>query len=185
MSFGDVTEVAKLCLPGADSAFVKEANWLVFYVIVRHEKTVSRQLADRGVEHYLPLYDSARRWKDRKVVVSMPMFDGYVFARCSPADRNRVLGINAVVRCLSSQGAPVVIPDDEFARMRNLFETQNAQPYPYLEAGKRVRLWGGALEGFEGRYIRRKGKHRAIVQLDHIMRAVLVDVDVADLRVVH
>jgi len=170
---------------GIDPASRESLNWLVFYVNVRHEKAVARQLADRGLEHYLPLYDSARRWKDRKVTVSLPMFDGYVFARCSAADRGRVLGIHAVVRCLSAQGAPLVIPDDEFTRMRILLETKSAQPYPYLEAGRRVRLCGGALDGFEGRYIRQKGRHRAIVQLDHIMRAVLVDVDASDLKVVH
>jgi transcription antitermination factor NusG len=142
-------------------------------------------LAERSLEHYLPLYESPRKWKDRKVIVQQPMFDGYVFAKCSPADRHRVLGIHSVVRCVSVQGAPVVIPDEEFARMRLLLDTQSAKPYPYLEAGKRVRLCGGALDGFEGRYIRWKGKHRAIVQLDHIMRAVMVDVDAADLRVVH
>jgi transcription antitermination factor NusG len=169
---------------GTDSGFEEGLHWLVFYVIVRHEKAVARQLADRSIEHYLPLYTAARRWKDRTVSVMLPMFDGYVFARCSAAERHRILGIQAVVRCLTLQGAPVVVPDDEFARMRILLEMRTAQPYPYLEGGKRVRLCGGALDGFEGRYIRAKGKHRAIVRLDHIMRAVMVDVDVADLKAV-
>jgi transcription antitermination factor NusG len=168
-----------------DSAFCDPLRqWLVLYVITRHEKAVARQLSELCFDHYVPLYTTVRRWKDRRVHVTFPMFASYVFARCAAAERHRVLGISGVVRCVSRQGAPVVIPDAEFATLRSLLETRRAEPYPYFEAGKRVRLQGGAFDGLEGRYIRRKGKHRAIIQLDHIMRAFVVDVDEADLRAV-
>jgi transcription antitermination factor NusG len=159
-----------------------EEKWLALYVIVRHEKKVATQLKERRLEHYLPLYSTPHRWKDRRVVVTLPMFAGYLFVRCAPGERNRVLSIPGVVRFVSSNGAPITIPPDEFSRMRSVLEHHSAEPYPYLTAGKRVRLSGGALEGFEGRYIRRKGKLRAIVELDFLERAVILDIDAADLR---
>jgi transcription antitermination factor NusG len=160
-----------------------EAKWLALYVMVRHEKRVATQLLERGLEHYLPVYSALHRWKDRRVMVTLPMFAGYLFVRCAAGERTRVLSVPGVVRFVSSNGTPLAIPPTEFSRMRTVFEHRSAEPYPYLTPGKRVRLSGGPMDGFEGRYLRRKGKLRAIVELDMLQRAVILDVDVADLKV--
>ena len=46
-----------------------------------HEKRVAAELGARSVEHFLPLYSSVRRWKDRRVQLELPLFPGYVFVR--------------------------------------------------------------------------------------------------------
>src|SRR5579864_4826094 len=68
-----------------------EPLWYAAYTSANHEKRVAEQLAQRSVEHFLPLYQSVRRWKDRRMNVQLPLFPGYVFVRLALRDRLQVL----------------------------------------------------------------------------------------------
>jgi len=46
-----------------------EGRWFAVYTRANHEKRVATQLEVRGIRHFLPLYSSLRRWKDRRVRV--------------------------------------------------------------------------------------------------------------------
>jgi transcription antitermination factor NusG len=56
----------------------------------------------------------------------------------------------------------------------------HAQPHPYLQVGRRVRVLRGPLEGFEGILIRRQQKYRIVVSIDLIVRSIAAEVDIAD-----
>src|ERR1700692_1792555 len=62
-----------------------EPHWYAAYTFANHEKGVAQQLERRSVECFLPLYESVRRWKDRRVRLCPPFFPGYVFvaSRCA------------------------------------------------------------------------------------------------------
>ena len=64
-----------------------EARWYAAYTIANHEKRVAKQLEQKSVEHFLPLYDSVRRWKDRRVKLQLPLFPGYLFVRIPLSER--------------------------------------------------------------------------------------------------
>src|SRR5229473_725890 len=68
-----------------------QPRWYALYTCANHEKRVAKQLEERAVEHFLPLYGSVRRWKDRKVQLDLPLFPGYVFVHLALRDRLRVL----------------------------------------------------------------------------------------------
>src|SRR5258708_13134742 len=53
--------------------------WYAAYTSANHEKRVGEQLAVRSVEHFLPLYSSLRRWKDRRGKLELPLFPRDVF----------------------------------------------------------------------------------------------------------
>src|SRR5256885_9453838 len=73
-------------------------HWYALYTRANHEKRVATELRERAVEHFLPLYRSVRRWKDRRVNLEMPLFPGYVFVRLALVDRLRVVQIPSAVR---------------------------------------------------------------------------------------
>ena len=70
---------------------IGEQHWYASYTCAKHEKRVAGELQARGVEHFLPLYSSRRRWKDRRVSLELPLFPGYVFVHLALRDRMRVL----------------------------------------------------------------------------------------------
>ena len=160
-----------------------EARWYVVSTCANHEKRVAGQLGDRTVEHFLPLYDSVRRWKDRRMQLQLPLFPGYVFVHLALRDRLRVLEIPSVVRLVGFGGPPVALPDQEMEAMRVSLTSQlRAEPHPYLTVGRRVRVVGGPLAGLEGIVVRKKKQLRFVISLDLILRSVSVEMDAADLR---
>lgn len=164
----------------SETAF-PDASWYALYTCANHEKQVALQLDVRAVEHFLPVYSSVRRWKDRRVTLELPLFPGYVFTRLALRDRLRVLEIPSVVRLVGFNGQPVALPNEEIEILRSgLRENLRAEPHPFLTVGRRVRITGGPFAGLEGVLKRKKSSLRVVVTLELIQRSVAVDVDAAD-----
>jgi len=158
-----------------------EVRWYAAYTCAKHEKRVAAELEAREVEHFLPLYSSARRWKDRRVTLDLPLFPGYVFVRLALCNRLRVMQIPSVVRLVGFNGLPAALPDEELEILRwGLCQRLRAEPHPFLTVGRRVRITGGPFAGLEGVLKRKKNSLRVVVSLGLIQRSVAVDVDVAD-----
>ena len=167
-------------------AMYLQPSWYAVYTCANHERSVSEQLASRGVEHYFPQYESVRRWKDRKVRLWLPLFPGYVFVYLALQDRLRVLQVPGVVRFVGSDGRPVPVPEEEVTRVRKfLNEGFRVEPHRYLQAGRRVRVKTGPLAGTEGIFLRVRNKCRIVVSMDLIMRSITVEVDAEDVESVH
>src|SRR5579864_2811254 len=156
-------------------------QWYVAYTCANHEKRVSEQLGVRRVEHFLPLYSSVRRWKDRRVTLDLPLFPGYVFVRMALRERLQVQTVPGVARLVGFDGTPAVLPDQEIDGLRaSLANGVRAQPHPFLRVGQRVRVKNGPLAGMEGVLLRRKGGVRLVISIELIQRSVAVDADAAD-----
>lgn len=160
-----------------------EQHWYAAYTCAQHEKRVAEQLAEREVEHFLPLYASVRRWKDRRVQLDLPLFPGYVFVRLALQERLRVLQVPSVVRLVGFGGWPTALPDDQLEALRaGLVERLRAEPHPFLTVGHRVRVRRGPLQGAEGILVRQKSIFRMVLSLELIMRSVAVEIDAADVE---
>lgn len=168
--------------PGLPSSSC-ELLWYAVYTSANHEKRVANQLAERSVEHFLPLYESIRRWKDRRVRLQLPLFPGYIFVRLVLRDRLRVLQVPGVTRLVGFGGIPVPLLKEEIDSLRGtLASGLQAQPHPYMTVGGRVKVKSGPLAGTEGIFQRRKGKVRLIISIELIQRSLAVDLDLADVE---
>lgn len=158
-------------------------QWYAAYICANHERRVVAELQARAVEHFLPLYHSVRRWKDRRVRLDLPLFPGYVFVRLALRDRLRVVQVPSVVRLVGFGGLPAVLPDTEMEIMRTgLSRGVCAEPHPFLTVGRRVRIVDGPFAGLQGILKQKKSGLRVVVSLDLIQRSVVVDVDAADVE---
>lgn len=157
--------------------------WYAAYTCANHEKCVAQQLSVRSVEHFLPLYESVRRWKDRRVQLQLPLFPGYVFVRIALRDRLQVLEIPSVARLVGFNGTPTPLPNGEIEALKAGLEGGvRAVPHPHLRVGRRVRVIAGPLEGAEGILIRKKGTFRLVLSIDLIQRSITVEVDGTDVE---
>ncbi len=158
-------------------------RWYAACTCANHEKQVAGQLSGRGVEHFLPLYETVHRWKDRRVRLQLPLFPGYIFVRLPLRERLRVLEVPSVVRLVGfGQTLAVALPDAEIEAFRSGLEAGlRAQPHPYLTIGRRVRIKNGPLAGMEGVLRRRKGNYRVVLSVDLIRQSVAVEADASDL----
>lgn len=161
----------------------QEPRWFAAYTYANHEKRVATQLAARAISCYLPLYESVRRWKDRKKLLELPLFPGYIFVHIPVRDRLRVAQVPGLVRLVGFGGQPTALPEGEIEAIRACLEQKcRIEPHSFLRAGQRVRIVRGALEGTEGILVRKKGTFRLVLSVGLIMRSVAVEVDASDVE---
>jgi len=155
----------------------ESSKWYAAYTMPRHEKLVAAQLGMRELETYLPLYRTVHHWNRREAEVDLPLFPGYVFVNMPIADRVRVLEQPGVVRLVGTNGRAIPLPEGEIERLRSSLAFCKAEPYPFMTAGRKVRIKSGPMAGFEGKILRRKGKLRLVVSLEMISCSVVLELD--------
>jgi len=160
-----------------------EGRWFAVYTNSRHEKCVAKHFWERGIASFLPLYQKVHRWNKRTVVsLDLPLFPNYVFVHIPTHDRVRVLAVPGVVAMVGCGSTPSPLPDSEIEYLRAAAELGKLEPHPYIVAGERVRIRGGALEGMEGIVLRKKNEVRVVLTLELIQRSVAVEVDIDDIE---
>ena len=167
-------------VPAVDE-LLRMPKWYAISVFPRHEKQVAQLLGARHVSYLLPLYSSLRRWKDRRKRIEMVLFPGYVFVNVTVQDRLSVLMVPSVVRFVSFQGRPAVVPDQAIkAISMGHCSGVDVQPHPFLRKGQRVRVIAGPLVHTEGILVRRNGRSRLVLSLASLMRSISLEVDECD-----
>jgi transcription antitermination factor NusG len=152
-------------------------SWYALHTRPRHEKMVSRRLAERGVTVFLPLMTEIRRWSDRSKSVDLPLFSCYVFAKFAHdrAERLQMLRTDGVLGLVGSHGEGAPIPEGEISAVRALIAGSVAwMTHPFLEIGQRVRIRSGALDGLEGILVGRSGDRTLVVSVNAIQRSLAV-----------
>jgi hypothetical protein len=100
-----VNKLAELPLSDTPRPEQPVSQWYAAYTNPRHEKYVARQLDERSIDSFLPLYRSLRRWKDRRKQIELPLFPGYLRRRCAC----RKPGIGMLTQAASDLG--LSLPD--------------------------------------------------------------------------
>lgn len=155
--------------------------WYAGYTAARHEKRVAEHFSQRGVEHFLPLYDTIHRWNNGRHRVSLPLFPGYIFVRIPLQERLRVLEVPGFVRLVGFNALPQPLPESDITKMKDaLSQGVLAEPYPYLTVGTRVEVRSGPLAGLTGFLLRRQNKYRVVISVDLIMQSMVVEVAAED-----
>jgi transcription antitermination factor NusG len=150
----------------------------VLYTRHQHEKTVAHILTGKGFEIFLPLYESARRWKDRIRFLSLPLFPCYVFLNGGLQRKLDIMTTPGILAFVSTSGLPVAIPACEIEALQRVVEIgARAEPYPFLRCGDQIRVKCGPLAGIEGILVRKKNLCRLILSVKMLGKAVAVEVD--------
>ncbi len=157
--------------------------WWAVYTRHQHEKVVAETLTAKGFETFLPLYESTRRWKDRRMVLSLPLFPCYVFVRGGFERKLQVVTTPGIHMILYRGETVAVIPDQEIEAIQRVVEGPCAvEPHPFLKCGTRVRVIRGSLEGVEGILTRKKNLFRLVISVDMLAQSVAVEVNAGDVE---
>ena len=92
-----------------------ERAWFAIQTRPRYEKKVAVELHEKGIKTFLPLCSAVHKWSDRRRLVHLPLFPGYVFVRIAPAPAERVavLRTNGVGNFVGVRNMGLPIPDEE------------------------------------------------------------------------
>ena len=160
--------------------------WFAVYTAPRHEKSVSRHLQQRSIEHFLPLYKSRRKWKDgSKVELDLPLFPNYLFVRIDWKERVRVLEAPGVVSFVTGVGGkPATLHEEAIAHLQSGLTLRGAEPHALLFEGQKARICAGPLTGLEGVVLRHKNSLRVVLTIEQIMRSYSIEVASDELELI-
>lgn len=160
--------------------------WYAVHVKSRHEFRVTERLTKAGMEAFLPVVERLNKWKDRKKLVSFPLFPGYLFVHInkSYSDMLAVLKMQGVVRFLGLiPSDPEPVPEDQIVSLKKLVESKESlDPYPYLKEGQMVRIKSGPLAGVEGILVERAGQHILVLSVDILRQGVSLKIDASEVE---
>lgn len=152
--------------------------WFAVQVRSRRETYVSSHLEGQGIECFLPLYKSKRRWSDRVKEIEQPLFPGYLFCRLDLNRRGPLLMTPGVQQIVGVGRTPMAVEEVEVQAIRvALSSGLPSQPWPYIQIGERVRVNFGSLVNLEGILVNFKGSNRVVLSVTLLQRSVAMEID--------
>lgn len=156
------------------------AHWWALRTKANFEKTVADQLGGRQLEAFLPTYRTFSKRKDRRKIITLPLFSGYVFVHTNLSDfdnRLRVSQTRGVVQIIGGPEGPIPVRKTEIDNIRLLCDSERLlEPWARIEVGKPVRIVSGGLAGVIGVVIEIKGKGKRIIcNVNLLNRAVAAE----------
>ena len=165
-------------------AALNQGCWYAVQTRPKHEKKVAAELQEKSIAAYLPLLAQIHHWSDRRKIVHVPLFPGYLFVRTElePRIRLSVLQTWGVLKFVGSQREILPIPDSEIHDIQDLVSKKiPLTPYPFLKVGESVRVRGGALDGLEGILIM-NGEKRLVISVGAINRSLSIAIEGYDVE---
>lgn len=153
-------------------------NWYALYTRPRHEKKAYEILTDKGENAYLPLLKTTRMFKDRKKTVELPLFTSYLFCQFEYKDRFSILETHGVIKIVSFNGKPAVVPDWQIESMKTILANpESLRLESYFRQGDLVEVKSGPFRGLRGTVMHLKGESRLAILIEGIMQSISVEID--------
>lgn len=126
-------------------------SWFVLYTKARAEKLVEARLLEQGVEAFLPLHTTKRKWSDRVKVVSVPLFNSYVFVNVKEHQLSALLSVNGVSRVVYYLRKPAVVRDEEITAIKEFLVI--AENRKLVREGDNVQIISGPFSARVGKVL--------------------------------
>ena len=156
-----------------------ERQWYVLHTKSRHEKVVNDLLLKKSVEAYLPIITVSSKRKDRKAMIRVPLFPGYIFVKTDlhPDSHLEVVKTVGAVRLIGTKLQPVPVPDETIESLQIMIDSNNPVTTGHrLNAGDKVMVVYGPFTGVVGTFARYGGKGRVIVNIEALGQYAGVEV---------
>ena len=155
-----------------------EGKWYAIYTKPRAEKLVYQRLLEEGVETFLPLQKTYRKWSDRKKLVEKPLLPSYLFVKTKSKNHHITYRIPGVVKFVSFEGKPVAIPQKQIDNLMLLVNSDAVIEVSCenFAQGDRVEVISGALIGLTGELIKIGKKNRVVIRIDRLDQNLLLKI---------
>ena len=153
----------------------------------RHEKVVNELLIKKSVEAYLPIITVRSKRRDRKAMVRVPLFPGYLFVKTDlhPNSHLEVVKTVGAVRLIGNKQRPIPVPDQTIESLQIMVNSDNPVTTGHrLKTGDKVMVIYGPFTGVVGTFARYGGKGRVVVNIEALGQYAGVEVSEEDIEVI-
>ncbi|MFH1154252.1 MAG: UpxY family transcription antiterminator [Pseudomonadota bacterium] len=164
-----------------------DKQWFALLTKSRFENVVNTGIEKKSIEVFLPKIRVRSKRKDRKLMIDLPLFPGYLFVKISPEpeEQLRVLKTNGAVRLLGYKDGPVPVPSEQIESLRiitgsglEVFTGSDSR----LKQGESVMVINGPFAGVKGEFVKYKGKNRVLIKIDALAQFAGVEIDEEDIE---
>ena len=163
----------------------KDRSWYVLHTRSRFENVVNDFLFKKTFEVFLPKVLVRSKRRDRKKMIRVPLFPGYVFVKTNldPREHLEIVKTVGAVRLIGNQAGPVPVPEQTVESLRIMVGADDQIiTGPILKKGDHVIVVVGPFAGVVGSFVRYGGKGRVIVDIEVLGQSASVDVSEDDVE---
>jgi len=163
----------------------KMQNWYVLHTRSRFENVVNEGLIKKSFEVFLPKMQVKSRRRDRKLMIRVPVFPGYIFVKSDlmPREHIEIVKTTGAVRLVGTKSGPVPVPAETIDSLKILVDTDAPiKTGSRLAKGDKVMVVHGVFTGVVGTFMRYRGVGRVVINVDTLGQTASVEVDVDDVE---
>ena len=162
-------------------------SWYVLHTKSRFENVVYDGLFKKAVDVFLPKVLVRSKRRDRKLMIRVPLFPGYIFVKTdlNPYRHLEILKTTGAVRLIGTQNSPIPVPEQTIDSLKIMVAGDNEViTGRLLQKGDSVMVISGPFAGVAGTFVRYRGKGRVIVNIEALGQHAGVDVDEDDIELI-
>ncbi|MDP6807308.1 MAG: UpxY family transcription antiterminator [Desulfobacterales bacterium] len=160
-------------------------SWYVLHTKSRFENVVNEGLIKKSMEVFLPKIQVSSRRQDRKLLIRVPLFPGYLFVKTDldPYEHIEIVKTVGAVRLIGNRDGPIDVPSKAIESLKIMVRVDKPViTGTRLQKGDKVMVVVGPLAGVTGTFVHYKGKGRVIVNIKALDQFACVDVGEEDIE---
>ena len=164
---------------------ILKQEWYVIHTRSRFENVVFDGLLRKSFEVFLPKVQVPSKRRDRKLIITVPVFPGYLFVKTDLNAREHLNIVKTVgaVRLIGTREGPVSVPDETIASLKIMVSTDiPIITGKRLVRGDKVMVVTGPFAGVIGTFSNYRGKGRVVINVDALGQTAGVDVHEDDIE---
>lgn len=165
---------------------LEKVSWFAMRVTYRRELKVKEVLDSEGIENYVPVHQTIRLRRSRRVKETVPVVRGIVFVHATLSEIQRVKTPLPYFQYMTNRrtGEKIIVPDDQMRLFIAVTSMGNENLLYFggdelnLAKGTRVRVTGGDFEGYEGIFLKVKGARdrRVVISIEGVIAVALATI---------
>ena len=162
-------------------------RWYVLHTRSRFETVVHDGLHKKAHDVFLPKVRVRSKRRDRKVMIDVPLFPGYVFVKSNLHPHHHIDIVKTVgaVRLIGNKQVPVPVPDETIESLRIMVSrSSQIQTGFRFRKGDRVMVVNGPFTGIIGTFDHYRGVNRVVVHIVALGQFASVEVDRDDVEII-
>ncbi len=167
------------------SADLLQRAWYVLHTRSRFENVVYEGLHKKSLEVFLPKVLVRSKRRDRRQMIRVPLFPGYVFVKTDldPREHVNILKTVGAVRLIGNQDGPVRVPEENVKSLEIMTaEGKEVFTGTRFKKGDRVVVVHGPFTGVVGVFVRYRGEDRIIVNVEALGQFAAVEINEDDVE---
>jgi transcriptional antiterminator NusG len=163
------------------------SNWYVLHTKSRFENVVNDGLQKKSLEAFLPKIKVPSKRRDRKLMIEVPLFPGYLFVKTvlHPPAHLEIVKTVGVVRLIGNKDGPIPVPPDAIESLKIMVASGHpVDTGSRFQKGDRVMVVAGPFAGVNGLFLRYRGTGRVVVYIEALGQYAQVEVNAEDVEII-